>query len=380
MVHVYILAGQSNMLGHADIATKNKTTQQPLNGTLLYQLHDPRTRDEFQRLWDNSTNSWKELSNVKIWFNSAGKTEGGNGTNIPGINGRDYSAGNLTAGYGVYGLVKLEFIGPELGFGFNIDLPPKGSTHGDKVLLIKTAWGGTDLAQDWRPPTSVGTYDPYCQLPKCKSFRLGPKYRVMLEDVEKLLQPGVLSKIYPDLEGMIPDIAGFGWFQGWNDGCDANMTAAYETNMVHLIQDLRRAWNKPRLPVAIGISGFDGWEHQGQGRSPADCWDGPNATKIHCHCDGGDRQCRRIDIMLSQIAAANLTKHPELECCVEAIETRNFWRPGDFSPSHQGFHFNHNAETMYLIGKAMAEGMNRIQHQQSEQSNRGINFNSGRES
>jgi hypothetical protein len=40
----------------------------------------------------------------------------------------------------------------------------------------------------------------------------------MLQDVEKLLQPGVLGTIYPDLAGMTPDIAGFGWFQGWNDG------------------------------------------------------------------------------------------------------------------------------------------------------------------
>jgi hypothetical protein len=40
----------------------------------------------------------------------------------------------------------------------------------------------------------------------------------MLQDVSKLLQPGVLGAIYPDLAGMTPDIAGFGWFQGWNDG------------------------------------------------------------------------------------------------------------------------------------------------------------------
>ena len=64
--------------------------------------------------------------------------------------------------------------------------------------------------------------------------------------------------------------------------------------------------------------------------------------------------------MLSQIAAANLTKHPELDCCVKAIETRDFFRPVEFSPVDQGYHFNHNAETHYLIGKAMAKGMNQI--------------------
>mmetsp|Transcript_37688 Transcript_37688/g.91539 ORF Transcript_37688/g.91539 Transcript_37688/m.91539 type:complete len:238 (-) Transcript_37688:50-763(-) len=188
----------------------------------------------------------------------------------------------------------------------------------------------------------------------------------MLQDVNKLLKPGVLGKIYPDLEGMTPDIAGFGWFQGWNDGCEVNATAAYETNMVHMIQDVRRAWKKPELPVSIAISGFGGWLFQGQGRSPPDCWDGPSATKIHCHCDG-DRDCRRIDIMLSQIAAANLTLHPELECCVEAVETRDFYRPPEYSPSGQGFHFNHNSETYYLIGKAMAESANQMIWKDSEE-------------
>jgi hypothetical protein len=137
------------------------------------------------------------------------------------------------------------------------------------------------------------------------------------------------------------------------------MTAAYETNLVHLIQDLRHAWKNAHLPVSIGVSGFFGWATNGEGRTPNDCWDGPNASKIDCQCSGDDHQCRRFDIILSQFAAANLTKHPELECCVEAVETRNFWRPSEYSPMKQVYHFNHNAESHYLIGKAMAEGMNR---------------------
>lgn len=147
-----------------------------------------------------------------------------------------------------------------------------------------------------------------------------------------------------------------------NPGCSVNYTAAYETNLVHLIQDMRYALRKPTLPVVVGVSGFEGWRDNGQGRSPANCWDGPNVIdRVHCDCSGLDRDCRRIDVMLSQLAAANLTKHPELECCVEAIETRDFFRPTEFSPIDQGYHFNHNAETHYLIGKAMAQGMNRLQ-------------------
>ena len=59
----------------------------------------------------------------------------------------------------------------------------------------------------------------------------------MLDDVEKLLRPGVIGTIFPDLKDFTPDIAGFGWCQGWNDGCSINATAAYETNLVNLISD-----------------------------------------------------------------------------------------------------------------------------------------------
>jgi hypothetical protein len=139
-VHVYVLAGQSNMEGHGEIDMKESDGHQK-NGTLLYQTHDPRTKDEFQVLWDNSTNTWRSLHDVKIWFNEAGYEMGVNGTRIPGVNGQDYSAGDLTVGYGEGGTKRGDFFGPELGFGFHID-KPKTSSDGDKVLLIKTAWGG----------------------------------------------------------------------------------------------------------------------------------------------------------------------------------------------------------------------------------------------
>jgi hypothetical protein len=85
--------------------------------------------------------TWRSLHDVKIWFNEAGYQMGVNGTRIPGVNGQDYSAGDLTVGYGEGGTKRGAFFGPELGFGFHIDLP-KTFSDGDKVLLIKTAWGG----------------------------------------------------------------------------------------------------------------------------------------------------------------------------------------------------------------------------------------------
>lgn len=135
-VHVYVLAGQSNMEGHGEIDSVDKDGNQK-NGTLMYQLHDPRTRDEFKILWDDETQDWKKLSNVKVWFQEGKKSDGINGSNIPGENMDDYTAGDLTVGFGSGGAQDLSFIGPEFGFGYNIEIP-----KGDKIVLIKTAWGG----------------------------------------------------------------------------------------------------------------------------------------------------------------------------------------------------------------------------------------------
>jgi hypothetical protein len=180
----------------------------------------------------------------------------------------------------------------------------------------------------------------------------------MVDNVRKIMAPGVIGRIFPEWFGLTPELAGLGWFQGWNDGCSLNDTAAYETNMVHLIQDLRNEWNLPHLAVSIAASGFGGYTDDEKKRTPADCWDGVNATKVDCDCGEQDPGCRRIDVMLSQFAAADLTTHPELECCTVAVETRGFWRQAEFSPNQdQGYHFYHNAETHYLVGKAMAEGM-----------------------
>ena len=42
---------------------------------------------------------------------------------------------------------------------------------------------------------------------------------------------------------------------------------------------------------------------------------------------------------------------------VAFVGTKNYWRPKEISPTGQGFHWNSNAETYYLIGKSMGEAM-----------------------
>ena len=149
---VFVLAGQSNMEGQAEI---NKTCTAvepgkcaavgaPMNGTLVYQLSDPRTAKEFAPCWDAATNNWTVLPDVKLWFNEKGR--------VPAIPGcplgcptslADGSFGNLTTGFGSGGFARLDerkHIGPEYGFGFAMN-----DAFDDEILIIKTAWGGKTL-------------------------------------------------------------------------------------------------------------------------------------------------------------------------------------------------------------------------------------------
>ena len=387
---IFVIAGQSNAEGQAEVNTTDKSGAY-LNGTLAYQVRDPRTAELFAPLWDAASQRWVVLPDVKVWYNENKQTSGVNGSTIPS-SPSDATFGSLTTGFGCQGDPNL--IGPELGFGFGMRaaLPA-----GEKFLIMKTAWGGKDLAGDFRPPSSVAAVDPFCQGP-CPNV-VGHYYQVMVADVKKMLAPGAVAAMFPDLAGLTPRIAGLGWFQGWNDGCDLNMTAAYETNLVHLIKDLRAEFGDPRLPVSVGVSGFDGFNGAEATRTPRSDtpWvDMAPADKIGTTCSI-DRGCRRLDIALSQLAAGNATRHPELGGHVEVMETRGFWRDAQYSPNKaQGYHFWHNAETCasrarvqfcfksiahprtfaaqnlyaprtqpadYLVGQAMAEGMLRAMQQ-----------------
>jgi alpha-galactosidase len=62
--------------------------------------------------------------------------------------------------------------------------------------------------------------------------------------------------MFPALKGKKLEMAGFIWFQGWNDmygGQDE-----YASNMKHLINDVRKDLGVPKLPVVIGLMGQNG--------------------------------------------------------------------------------------------------------------------------
>lgn len=62
---VFVMVGQSNMVGHGYFEAKNQTTGEWLNGTLGYLAQHPRTKEEFSKLVDNN-GGWVHRDDVFI--------------------------------------------------------------------------------------------------------------------------------------------------------------------------------------------------------------------------------------------------------------------------------------------------------------------------
>lgn len=210
--------------------------------------------------------------------------------------------GGLSVGYGV----KPTTIGPELQFGNIV-----GDYYDNQVLLIKTAWGGKSLGKDFRPPSAGG--------------EVGPFYKEMLQHVKDVLKD--LKTNFPDYNEQGYEICGFGWHQGWNDRVNQAFNDEYEKNMVAFINDVRKELGVPNLPFVIAETGMCGRE---------------------------DKHPRAVSLMKAQAAVA---EHPEFKGNVAFVETKDFWRAAELSPANQGFHWNRNAETYFLIGNGMGEAM-----------------------
>lgn len=287
-----------------------------LNGTLEWMVDTyPETYGKLK----TDDNDWKERGDVRIAYNRQWFKDP-----RPAFN----AVGQLSAGYG--GNEDGHQIGPELGFGWTVgdelgSSDVKGSNGigtgtgtGIDILLVKVAWGGRSLAVEFRPPSSGGVTGLY--------------YEGMLAHVFKALAH------LPDLvPGYTHDrgysLEGFAWHQGWNDGCDANMTAEYESNLANLIRDVRTDLEAPGLPVVVGVSGMNGW-------NPS----------------GGDP--KRGEIIKAQLAVANATLYPEFAGTVAGVETRDFFRGAKpVSPGDQIYHWNNNCESYWLIGQAMGRAM-----------------------
>lgn len=72
---------------------------------------------------------------------------------------------------------------------------------------------------------------------------------------------------------------------------------------------------------------------------------------------GRTMQDKFLKILKAQMAVGDAKLHPEYAGTVASIDTRDFWREVDESPANQDYHYNRNAETYMLIGDALGRAM-----------------------
>ncbi len=385
---VYILAGQSNMEGHAKVETFDYIGDDPATAPLLEQM---RGSDGTPRVCE------------KVWISylTGSRDNAGEGF------------GKLTAGYGSRSNPAEDGgkIGPEFTFGITMAKATDGP-----ILIIKTAWGGKSLHTDFRPP-SAGPYEfSEAQLENLekrgqdieqakadKVAKTGHYYRLTINHVKHVL--GDIKRIVPDYDAKQGyEIAGFVWFQGWNDMVDSGTYpnrgeagvgyAKYGEWMAHFIRDVRKDLGAPKMPLVIGVMGVGG---------PIEKYSNPRYKVTHSNF---------------RAAMAAPTKLPEFKGNVVAVRTGLYWdkpleaiadksgkvkgmsyhlrnkskgqpnEDGKMTPKQQqeylkeyrakvitpedeamwqrgasnaGYHYLGCAKTMALIGKAFAEAMLEMQ-------------------
>ena len=64
-----------------------------------------------------------------------------------------------------------------------------------------------------------------------------------------------------------------------------------------------------------------------------------------------------VKILEAQMAVGDPKRHPEFAGTVASVDTRYFWREVDESPTSQDYHYNRNAETYLLVGDALGRAM-----------------------
>ena len=72
---------------------------------------------------------------------------------------------------------------------------------------------------------------------------------------------------------------------------------------------------------------------------------------------GHNMQGKFERILKAQMAVGDGKQHPEYAGTVASVDTRDFWREVDESPKGEDYHYNRNAETYMLIGDALGRAM-----------------------
>jgi len=319
-VKVFILMGQSNMLGMGDVGPVTKV------GTLE---HLTQTEKRYPFLIDDA-GKWTERRDVRYVHVMPGR------------------GGGMQVSHNEWLTVKGGAIGPEVAFGHIM-----GQLLNEPVLVLKSCIGNRSLGWDLLPPGSERfvvdgkVYAGYKDSPdswdmdkdkgtatkppawidkktgKVIEWYAGKQYDDDLANAKKVLSE--LGKYYPGAEKY--EIAGFVWWQGHKDQNKAH-ASRYEQNLVNLIKSLRKDYDAPGAPFVLAVG-----------------------------CGNPGRESFGLQIAEAQLAMNDAKKHPEFAFNVKCVDSRDFWREAAVSPKRQGYHYNRNAETYMEVGSALGWAM-----------------------
>lgn len=314
-VKVFVLLGQSNMLGFARVGPKET------KGSLEYLMSEKKM---YPFLKDES-GAWavrKDVRNVHVMDQR-------------GVDFKDMEK---------FGDQKNDWLtvkgnfGPELGFGHVM-----GNAFDEPVLVLKACIGNRSLGWDLLPPGSARyefegkTYAGYKDTspswakgeePKSVPWYAGRQYDADTAHAKAVLKN--LKKYFPDYKDQGYEVAGFVYWQGHKDQ-NAAHASKYEENLVRLIKALRKDFDSPHakfvLATGCGNPGTEGF-----GKKIAE----------------------------AQLAVNDTKKYPEFKGNVRGIDTRDLWREAAVSPVNQGYHYNHNAETYMETGLRLGRAMEEL--------------------
>jgi Carbohydrate esterase, sialic acid-specific acetylesterase len=256
---MFLLAGQSNMEGNVDkellqniLADLADTSIIDLKASLVKRI----------RYWHNDTNGGYAgygYSDTMAAYESSElvrlKASGLIGANLTTPSTKVFCSWNESP------LVPLQVfapdnvrcggpIGPEQVFGQALDKAGYSSTS-----VIKVAYGGTSLYDDWRSPSMGGTpngNDLYAKLKsRIKSLKDKP------------------ASVNPSCTARACRWSAFIWFQGESDGFNKVHAETYEKNLKNFIADVRAEAGSPTLPVVIIQLGEWGTYGTGSGQNVA---------------------------------------------------------------------------------------------------------------
>ncbi len=311
-VQVYILLGQSNMLGAGRVAGDKE-------GTLEHAVKDKK---KYPYLVDDAGN-WterKDVRYVRVMGSGTGKA-------------RQFNNEWMT--------IKGGKIGPEYGIGHHV-----GHVTDAPVMILKSCIGNRSLGWDLLPPGSeryeveekdkktsemktfvyAGYKDSPAKWekgtePKKINWYAGMQYDGDVANAKKVLAE--LEKYYPGAKKY--EVAGFFFWQGDKDRYNAAHAGRYEQNLVQFIKQLRKDFNAPNAKFVLATLG--------QTRKGAEGNEGK--------------------ILEAQLAVdGNSGKYPEFKGNVASVYSNPFCH-GGASNSHYGG----NAETYMDIGEAMGRAM-----------------------